>query len=231
MNRVSVIIPVYQGERYLAEAVESVLAQTYPAAEIIIVNDGSTDGTEQVAARFGNAIRYVAQENSGIGAARNTGLEMTQFEWISFLDSDDLWSTDKLALQMQALETHPEPDLVFGYVRQFHDPALPPEIKARIYCPDQPQPGINAGTLLVRRDTFFRVGLFQTYYRVGEFLDWYLRAQEIGLMSLVLPQVVSHRRLHENNQGARERESRVDMLHILKASLNRRRGAFPSSEQ
>jgi glycosyltransferase involved in cell wall biosynthesis len=224
MNRVSVIIPVYQGERHLAEAIDSVLAQTYPAAEILVVNDGSTDATEQVAARYGDAIRYVARENGGIGAARNTGLHLTQMEWVSFLDADDLWSVDKLALQMAAFEAAAPPDLAFGYMKQFHDPALPPEIKAQIYCPEEPLEGISASNLLVRRETFFRVGLFETGYRVGEFLDWYLRSQEIGLKSLVLPQIVSYRRLHEGNHGKRERQSRGDMLHILKASLDRRRG-------
>lgn len=223
MNRVSVIIPVYQGERHLAEAIDSVLAQTYPAAEIFVVNDGSTDGTAAVAARYGSAIRYVERENGGIGAARNTALELTEMEWISFLDADDLWSSDKLAVQLAAFEAEPSPDLVFGYTKQFHDPSLPPEVKAQIYCPEAPLEGISASTLLLRRETFFRVGLFQTHWNIGEFLEWYLRAQEIGLKSFTVPQVVSYRRLHESNQGTRERKSRGDMLHILKASLDRRR--------
>jgi glycosyltransferase involved in cell wall biosynthesis len=229
MNRISVVIPVYQGERHLAQAVQSVLEQSYPATEIIVVNDGSTDGTEAIAARFGNAIRYVAQENGGISAARNRGLELAEMEWISFLDADDVWQPNKLALQMAAFDAA-LPDMVFGHVRQFIDPSLPPELKARIACPDTPVPGIFAGTLLMRRETFLRVGLFDLRWRTGEFIDWYLRAQEIGLTSRVLPEVILHRRLHASNHGIRERESRSDMLYILKASLNRRRGAPSSSE-
>ncbi len=224
---ISVVVPVYQGEAFLAEAIESVLRQTLPAAEIIVVDDGSTDGTALTAARFGSAVKYEYQAHGGIGAARNRGIGASQMEYLCFLDADDFWSADKLALQVAVLDAVPAPDLVFGLVQQFRDPRLSSELKARIQCPDEPMPGLLSGTLLVRRETVFRVGLFDTQWRSGEFIDWYLRATELGLTTLVLPQVVLHRRLHASNHGLREREARGDLLHILKASLDRRRATPP----
>jgi glycosyltransferase involved in cell wall biosynthesis len=104
---VSVIVPVYNAERYLGEALESVLAQTYSDYEVIVVNDGSTDGSEQVALGFGDRIRYIRQENAGPGAARNRGIELARGELIAFLDADDLWLPGKLAAQVEFMETHP----------------------------------------------------------------------------------------------------------------------------
>ena len=105
---VSVVVPVYNCERFLAEALESVLAQTCGDYEIIVVNDGSSDGSEAVALRYGDRVRYVCQANAGPGAARNRGLEMACGSLIAFLDADDLWLPGKLAVQVEFMETHPE---------------------------------------------------------------------------------------------------------------------------
>src|SRR5436305_1029668 len=88
---ISVIIPVYNGERYLGEAIESVLAQSYHWLEIILVDDGSTDGSATVAKQFSPAVQVVRQPNLGAGAARNRGIALAQGEFLAFLDADDLW--------------------------------------------------------------------------------------------------------------------------------------------
>src|SRR5215203_2881736 len=111
---VSAIIPVYNSERYLAEAIESVLVQTYPSHEIIVVDDGSIDGSAQVAKRFGSAVRYVFQRQAGVGAARNHGVELAEGRFFAFLDADDLWTKDKLQLQLAAFAADPELEAVFG---------------------------------------------------------------------------------------------------------------------
>src|SRR2546425_4156042 len=96
---VSVVIPVYNGEQYLAEAIQSVLDQTYRNFEVIVVDDGSTDGSASVVKKYGETIRYVHHSNGGVCKTRNTGIAVTQGTYLGFLDQDDLWLPDKLAVQ------------------------------------------------------------------------------------------------------------------------------------
>lgn len=105
---VSVVIPTYNRARYVGKAIESVLAQAYRGYEIIVVDDGSTDETSQVLRRYGDKIRYLHQDNAGVSAARNRGIEEARGEWIGFLDSDDEWLPDKLAVQVDALGCNPQ---------------------------------------------------------------------------------------------------------------------------
>ncbi|HLJ59352.1 MAG TPA: glycosyltransferase family A protein [bacterium] len=221
-SSVSVIIPVYNGERYLGDALESVLAQTVPPMEIVVVDDGSSDGSAAVAARF-PGVRYVAQGHAGPGAARNRGVALARGAFVAFLDADDLWVRTKLARQVAAFQTDPALDMVFGHARQFHSPELVERTKARIAGAGAVLPGFVLGTLLVTRASFDRVGPFPTHTRVGEFLDWYARANDERLKSVLLPEVVLLRRLHTGNLGLRERDARADYVQILKASLDRRR--------
>jgi len=112
MPKVSVIIPTYNRAKYLCEAIDSVLAQTYKDYEIIVVDDGSTDDTKKVLAKYGSSIRYYCQENSGIAVARNVGISLSEGEYIAFLDDDDIWLSDKLKVQMKYLEKNSDIDLV-----------------------------------------------------------------------------------------------------------------------
>lgn len=220
---VSIIIPVYNGDRYLAEAIESALAQSYRAVEVIVVDDGSTDRSAAIAGSFGSGIRYVLQPHSGCGAARNRGVKVARGEFLAFLDADDLWLEDKLVRQMDALKHDPELNMVFGYVRQFKSPELDGRSQRELLPEAEILPGYFPGTLLIRRDAFFRAGLFETKWKVGEFIDWYSRAVEEGLKSLLLPEVVMKRRVHTTNMGIRYREDQGDYARILKAALDRRR--------
>src|SRR3989441_7830895 len=113
MPVVSVVIPVYNGERYLADAIQSVLDQTYQNLEVIVVDDGSRDGSAAVAKRFGEAIRYVHRANGGVCKARNTGIAVARGTYLAFLDQDDLWLPDKLAAQVAYLDSHPEVGAVY----------------------------------------------------------------------------------------------------------------------
>jgi len=220
---VSVIIPVYNAEPYVAEAIESVLAQSYNPIEIIAVDDGSTDGSAAVIKRF-PAVQYHFQANAGISATRNRGIEQAQGHFLAFLDADDVWIEDKLTLQMAAFEDNPKLDIVFGHVQQFHSPEL---AQAQNDTPSAADlmPGYIPSTMLIKREALFRVGLFETHWKMGEFASWYLRSLEQGLQNLMLPDLVTRRRLHETNNGIQQRESINDYVHILKASLDRRRAA------
>jgi glycosyltransferase involved in cell wall biosynthesis len=215
---VSVLIPVYNGERYLAEAIESVLAQSYRPLEVIVIDDGSTDESARVAQQF--SVCYFFQPNGGTSAARNSGIEQAHGEFLAFLDQDDLWMPEKLSRQMAAFETRPELDAVFGQVEQFSSPdtARSARFVGMILN------GLHAGAMLIRRAAFMRVGLFEANWKIGQFVDWYARAAEVKIESATLPDIVMRRRVHQNNLTIRSREvAKVEYIQILKAALDRRR--------
>ncbi len=222
-HMISVIIPVYNGERYLAEAIESVLAQTFRPIEIIIIDDGSTDGSANIAKRYTLPVRYYFQPNSGLGAAQNQGIFLTRGSFVAYLDSDDIWVQDKLTQQMSAFNAKSNLDMVFGHVEQFLSPELNEKSQTFPGHGEEIMPGYSTGTMLIKRDSFLRVGLFDTQWRVGDFIDWYSKAMEQGLKSLMMPDVLMKRRIHINNMGIREHKHQTDYLRILKTSLDRRR--------
>ncbi|AFY33787.1 glycosyltransferase family A protein [Calothrix sp. PCC 7507] len=226
---ISVIIPVYNRDRYLAEAIESVLAQTYPAIELIVVDDGSSDRTAEVAQSY--PVIYHYQINGGIGAARNTGIGLATGEFLAFLDSDDIWVTDKLAKQMAAFESDPNLEAVFGYAQQFYSPEVNEEFRRRILCPEQPLAAHISVAMLIKRSAFMRIGLFDTKLKVGIDISWYISAIENQLQQVTLTDVVYHRRLHETNNGITERHNANKRIHILKAKLDRQRANQSSSIQ
>lgn len=218
---VSVIIPVHNCERYLAEAIESVLVQTYRSTEIIVVDDGSTDGSADVAKRFAVS-RYCYQPNAGTGAARNRGIELSSGSFLAFLDADDLWVEDKLSRQMAVFDADTGVEAVFGHVKQFYSPGLGEGIKQQIRYHAEIMPGYLPTAMLIRRDTFVRVGFFENWV-VGQSVSWYMRASELGLRMVMLPDVVFMRRLHETNKGITKRQFMNQRVRILKAALDRRR--------
>jgi len=220
---VSVVIPVYNGERYLGEAVESVLAQTYDDFEIIVVDDGSTDGTVSVAEGFGDRVTIVSQERGGAGAARNRGCALARGRFLAFLDADDLWLPNKLEVQRLAFERDAGLDVVFGLLEQFRSPGLPPDPALDTSMMDKPFAGYLPSAVMIRTEAFARVGDFVEDMRVGEFIDWYMRAEEQGLRMHLVRVVVTRRRIHSSNVGIRERDAKIDYLKILKSALDRRR--------
>ena len=220
---VSVIIPAYNAEPYLEETISSVLAQEYRPIEIIVVDDGSTDGTAGIVKRFGPSVRYEFQPNSGAGAARNRGVDLAKGEFLSFIDADDLWVEGKLASQMKKMGEDREADIVFGYVQQFYSPDMDEGQRRAISIPEETMKGYHAGTMLIRRDDFMRVGYFGSDLQMGEFIDWYARAKEGGLKSVMMDSVLMKRRIHSNNMGIRERSHQSDYLRVLRASLQRRK--------
>ena len=224
VSLVSVIIPVFNGERYLAEAIESVLSQTYRPIEIIIVDDGSTDESARVAQQF--PLSYCFQPHSGPGAARNRGVDQARGEFLAFLDADDLWVPEKLAWQIATLAARPELDAVFGQVEQFNSPDADAIVKPERFA-GMILNGLCAGAMLIRRAAFMRVGLFATHWQVGDFVDWYPRAQEAELEIVTLPEVVMRRRVHTSNLTVRLRDTaNFEYTQILKAALDRRRASI-----
>ena len=220
---ISVIIPVYNGERYLAEAIESALAQTWRPIEVIVVDDGSTDASGSVSKRFGPAVRYDLQPHAGAGAARNRGVALAAGDYLAFLDADDLWVANKLQLQMTAFHSDTPPDAVFGHVEHFFSLDIPQKLAERLECPAELMSGRFPGTMLVKKGVFTRTGSFSTDLRIGEFADWYARAVELGLNDVVIPQMLLRRRIHATNSSIVYREARSDYVRVVKAAIDRRR--------
>jgi glycosyltransferase involved in cell wall biosynthesis len=225
MTTVSVIIPCHNDEAYLAEALQSVLDQTLAPDEIVVIDDGSTDHSAEVAQGFGARIRLVSQENQGIGAARNRGVAASSGEIIAFLDADDLWPADSLASRLSRLAGEPRADCVFGLTQQFLSPDLDPETAAGLFCPPEASAARFAGAMLVRRAVFERVGPFKTDIKVGETIDWVSRLTDDGAPVATVPVLAMRRRIHGGNTVVKERASHGDYLRVLKAGLDRRAAA------
>ena len=221
---ISVIIPVYNGAEFLAQALASVLAQTYPIKEIIVINDGSTDCTEAVALSYGAQIVYQSQAQKGAASARNQGLKLAQGEYIAFLDADDLCESNRLELQLTAFAEEPDLDMVFGHARQFISPEFIVHDGNVMSRHGQTIPGFFPGAMMIRKSSFYRVGFFEPTLKLAYFLEWYGRAKEAGLKTKMLPQVVLHRRIHRLNLGLREKSSFTpEHTQVLKALLDQRR--------
>lgn len=223
---ISVVIPVYNTEKYLACAIESVLDQKGNfALDLIVLDDGSTDKTAEIAKSFGNRLRYIYQTNSGISATRNAGIKAAQGDFIAFLDADDYWTENKLSLQIHAFEMDTSLDIVFGQIQQFLSPELSPEAKAKLVCDSKIMPGYHASTLMIRKESLSKVGFFNPELKAGEFLDWYDRAKKIGLNISVLPELLAMRRLHETNYGIVQRKVYGDYFKMLKLAMDRKKNS------
>lgn len=216
---VSVIVPVYNGEAFLSEAIRSIQKQNYEELEIIIVDDGSTDDTAQIVANLGSNTRYVYQSNSGAAVARNTGLKMAQGSIIGFLDADDLWTENKLDIQLQHLVENPSVEIVLGYAKRMwaergtsnYDQFTEPELL------------LSLGSSLVRKTVFKKVGHFDPTLRFCDDWDWFMRARELSVSIITHKEVVLYYRRHENNLTLQRELNDKAFAIILKKSLERRR--------
>ena len=224
---VSVIVPVHNGERFLAEAVESIRQQAYPSLEIMIVDDGSTDGTAQVIACLGRDVRPVYQPQRGPAAARNHGLDLSRGDFIAFLDCDDLWPAGKLHLQVQRLLDDPALDVVLGRIQPIRAGGEP--LAAR----DAPDPVIDVqlGCAVFRRRVFESVGLFDPGLTFSEDYDWFLRARDQAVRLAVMDQVTLLHRRHSGNMTRVQDHRGYQLPRVLKASLDRRRARGDGSTQ
>ena len=219
---VSVIIPVYNGARFLRAALESVLAQTYRPFEVIVVDDGSTDDSGPIAQSF-EEVRYIRQANQGVAAARNNGVDTARGEFLAFLDQDDLWAPEKLKLQVDHLQSHPD----LGYTltnQQFFlepDTTLPAWFRKDLLS--AVHTGWVLGTLVVRRTVFEKVGKFAIGYSAANDSDWFFRAKAAGIPMAVVPELLLLKRIHETNDSSRAKEILSELLKVVKASLDRQR--------
>jgi len=212
---VSVIIPAHNAEAFLGQALESVLAQTHPAHEIVVFNDGSTDRTAEILREFEGKILVLGGEGPARGAAhaRNRAVEVAQGEFLAFLDADDLWLPEKLQRQLEAHARQTEDCAVFGMVQEFNSEGPLGEYRT---C-------ALSSVCLVWRELARRAGPFDESLTLGDFADWIARIQELPARLLYLEQPLARRRYHQNNLGKREVGQRQDYLEVVRRRLARRR--------
>jgi glycosyltransferase involved in cell wall biosynthesis len=212
---------VCNGERYLRPTLDSILAQTYSPIEVIVVDDGSSDGTRRVAEDCGSRVRYVFQQNGGIGSARNTGIREASGAFVAFLDADDLWLEDKIARQMARFGARLDLDLsVTAFLNFWMPEAAADEERFRGHTISRPLTGYVVPTLLAKRSAFDRFGLFDPALRYSPGAPWMVSAVAHGAVLEALPDVLMRRRLHGANLSkTASAPSMEGLLHVIKGKL------------
>ncbi len=199
---ISVIIPTYNYGKYLASSLDSVFSQMYSPIEVIVVDNASTDETTRILEPYYERIVYLKMpENGGAGAGRNQGVLAAKGTYLAFLDADDLWLPNKLSLQKNALLMDPYPHMVFGHIQNFYSPELSLTTRSRLKFTQSAMIGVVPSVFFIRKEHFLDVGFFDPTLKAGEFIEWYARAEKIGLVTKVLPDVLALRRVHEGHLG------------------------------
>jgi glycosyltransferase involved in cell wall biosynthesis len=219
--RISCIIPVFNGERYVAEALDSVLAQELAPSEIIVVDDGSTDGTADVLRTYAGSMRVVRQPNLGVSAARNAGLRAATGDVIAFLDSDDLWPAGRMKVLAASLAADDGADVVAGLVETLDQRPARPAVREDLRTMHRVH---LVGSTLMRRSVFERVGAFNEALRVVEDTEFIVRARAGGITFKTIDAISLIYRLHETNISQDLGRTHSFALDAMRAALRRRRG-------
>ncbi|MGV3711084.1 MAG: glycosyltransferase family 2 protein [Gemmatimonas sp.] len=225
---VSCIIPVFNGERFIGEAIASIRAQTHQPIEIIVVDDGSTDNTEAAARAASPDIVYRRQANAGPAKARNLALSLATGEFIAFLDADDRFLPAKIEKQLAFLIAHPTIDLVLTHVRLFWE-GLENEAAAYRHDNREETAGLANSTMLVRRSVFDRAGVFDEQLPHAATVEWFRTFSEKGIASDTLQEALVERRMHADNYSRKQRAvSHDEFLHLVKRAMDAKRNKPPA---
>jgi glycosyltransferase involved in cell wall biosynthesis len=196
--------------------------------EIIVVDDGSTDDSVQVAQSFAPRVRTVCRPHAGLAPTRNAALREARGEFIAHVDHDDLLTPRSLSIRLERLLADPRLDMVAGHQQSFFSEDMDPAVRAQLQIPPAPQPGHIAGVAIVRARVFAELGGFDESLQSFGDLDWSMRATEAGLRTEVIPDVVLLRRVHGANMSlTKKAQADLERARLLKASLDRRRGRRP----
>jgi glycosyltransferase involved in cell wall biosynthesis len=225
---VSCILAVYNGQQYLAEALQSLRVQSRPMDEIIVIDDGSTDDTAEIAERFGPPVRCIRQKNAGQSAARNHGVRISHGDLLSFLDCDDLIHPQKIERQLKRIAEVPQLMLIDAYAQNFWSPEVSEEQRQldgwqSLTHSDKPWPEFIA-TWLFRREVWDRVGGFDENRKFAEDSDWHDRVRFSGMPMETMRTVLARRRLHQANLTRSNYDHHIDGLqHFYKEKIDRLR--------
>jgi glycosyltransferase involved in cell wall biosynthesis len=226
---VSIVIPVFNGENYLRQAIDSALSQTYNPLEIIVVNDGSNDKTEEIALSYGDKIRYFAKENGGVSTALNTGITNMRGEYFSWLSHDDLYAPEKIELEIAAISNNTTTIVYSDYSVIDSNGAIISIMDIAKKYPDAPltfglfpilRQVLNGCSLLIHKSHFTRVGLFNEHLRVTQDYDlWFkmLRGMELAYVNKPLVMSREHGSQVTHNYERNRAESDELWLNMLKS--------------
>jgi glycosyltransferase involved in cell wall biosynthesis len=223
MTAVSAVIPVYNGERYVAEAINSVLGQTQPPLECVVVDDGSTDATGDVVTGFGAAVTYVRTERGGVSKARNHGIRLARGELVAFLDHDDVWLPPKLELQAEALRAESRAVMALcavemtdagGTTNGIKRMSLPKDLVVAMLTFQLTEIPSCSSTGLVRRDWLLAGGGFDETLSTCADWDLLLRASLDGDITYVDESLVRYR-VHDSNMSRNIASIERDMVHAF----------------
>ena len=212
---VSVVITLWNGAAFIAEALESALEQTVPPSEIIVIDDGSTDQSREIARSF-TGVTVIEQTHQGSSAGRNRGLANASGRCIAFLDADDVWQPRKLELQGAVLEAHPELDAVFCKMDEFYEGGSAVDGLRPVRL-DSSAPLPSA--CLIRREACERIGSFALDARGMDWVDWWARATSLGVTCGEVDEVLLRRRLHGANASLMERRDGREYLAVARSHL------------
>jgi glycosyltransferase involved in cell wall biosynthesis len=219
-KEISVLIPAFNARAFIRESLESILNQTVLPGEIIVINDGSTDGISDFLKSLNiDSLKVLNQTKQGVAAALNLGITNSRGEILAFLDADDIWLPNKLEDQLQVIN---EVDMAFTLIENFIDLSMDIDLSQKLDVNLNPFIGIHKSTLLIKKKSFLKVGLFERERKV-ELLEWYARAKDLGLSESIVKKVLVKRRIHGSNQSIIDKSLRNEFPKILKAILDRRR--------
>jgi glycosyltransferase involved in cell wall biosynthesis len=214
-DKVSVVIPCFNDANYIAEAIHSVLNQTYPVWEVICVDDGSTDQSLSVISAINSSkLKVLSQFNSGAAAARNRGVKAATGDLLCFLDADDIWSVDKVERQIGSMD---KTQISFGHIQEFFDSTVQIQGLPRV------MPGYSPITMMITKDDYSRVGDFNEGLAVAEYIDWLSRAKHLNMSMTMDQEIYAFRRIHIGNIGRTKKPYSNQYAISLKAALDRKR--------
>jgi glycosyltransferase involved in cell wall biosynthesis len=217
-ERISVVMPVKNGEKYLSRALESIVRQTRPVDEILVIDGHSDDGSVAIAKSF-PGVTVVQQKEVGIPSAYNQGIKTSRGEIVAFLSNDDVWLERKIELQAGFLESHPEIDFVTCKARFFQVGEIAEGFRAE--WADQDLTAHTLETLVARKTVFSRIGLFNEEYAVAEDIDWFARAIDARIKTHVVDKVLLHKMYHGKNASTSDPKNSAFLLKAIRQKLKR----------
>ena len=219
---VSVVIPVFNGEKYLRETIETVLEQDYKPIEILVIDDGSTDQSASIARSF-SEVHYSHHENQGNARARNKGVQLARGEWIALLDQDDLWAKQKIRRHVEFHLKYPELQYTISHFKMFLSPGMERPKWCREELLTQGHADFSPSSLVCRKDLFRIVGTFDPALKSSSDADWFFRAKDLKVPMTVIPEILVYRRVHKANQSMHVRQTHSELLKIIHHSIQRKR--------